>query len=63
MLEMDLDGAHPQPEIQPLYHRVACWVGFHDYELIEVQLSFVPGSCVEKVECKHCHSVIIRATS
>ncbi len=50
-------------DAQPFYHKVVCWMGFHEYELLEVQLSFVPGSSVEKVRCRYCHEVVIRENS
>ena len=47
----------------PVYYRVACWMGFHDFELLEVQLSFGAGAGVEKVKCHHCGIVMLRTNA
>jgi len=44
-------------------HRVVCWMGIHDFELIEVNLSFIPGCGIEKVQCRHCGIVMVQASS
>ncbi|MED5464670.1 MAG: hypothetical protein VX699_08465 [Myxococcota bacterium] len=44
-------------------HRVVCWMGIHDFELIEANLSFISGCGVEKVQCRHCGIVMVQASS
>jgi hypothetical protein len=32
--------------------RLLCWLGVHDYRLVEVTIGFGPGGRVETVECR-----------
>ena len=34
--------------------RLLCWLGVHDYRLVESTLGFGVGGRVEKVECRRC---------
>ena len=47
----------------PMYYRVACWMGFHDFELLEVQFYFGAGASVEKVKCRKCGISMLRTST
>lgn len=34
--------------------RLLCWLGVHDYRLVECKLEFGSGGRVETVECRRC---------
>lgn len=34
--------------------RLLCWLGVHDFRLVECTLAFGAGGRVEKVECRRC---------
>ena len=43
-----------------LYHRLACFLGFHDFRVVEVTVGFGASGAVEKVECRRCGSSTAR---
>ncbi len=34
--------------------RLFCWLGLHDYRVVDITFSFGPGGAVETVECRRC---------
>ncbi len=43
-----------------LFHRLLCFLGFHDFRVVEVIMGFGPSGAVEKVECRRCGRFIAR---
>jgi len=37
-----------------LLRRLLCFLGFHDFRIVEVTMGFGPSGAVEKVECRRC---------
>ncbi len=48
------------PKLPNMLGRLLCWLGLHDYQIIDRSFDF--GSCgdTEKVQCRRCRQVIIR---
>jgi hypothetical protein len=40
--------------------RLLCWLGFHDFRIINATLSFGSAGGVEKVECRCCGVIMSR---
>jgi hypothetical protein len=40
--------------------RLLCYVGIHDYRVLEVRFGFGEGNRIEKVECRRCGQVSTR---
>ena len=36
------------------FRRLLCFLGFHDFRVVEATMSFGASGAVEKVECRHC---------
>ena len=34
--------------------RLLCWLGLHNYDVVDITFSFGPGGSVETVECRRC---------
>ncbi len=34
--------------------RVLCWLGFHDFRVVDVTFGFGGGGSVERIECRRC---------
>ena len=45
-----------------LLGRLLCWLGFHDFRVIDKTFEFGGGGGIEKVECRRCGTTIIRQT-
>jgi hypothetical protein len=43
-----------------IFRRFLCLLGFHDFRVVEVTVSFGPTGAVEKVECRRCGHFAIR---
>jgi len=43
-----------------LFRRLLCFLGFHDFRVVEVTVGFGPSGAVEKVECRRCGHLIAR---
>ena len=43
-----------------LLGRLLCWLGFHDYRVIDASFGFGPGGGVETVECRRCGDRVTR---
>ena len=46
--------------VREFIERVACHIGLHDLELIEVEAMFGSGVQIEKYQCKNCEIVVSR---
>ncbi len=44
----------------PVFGQLLCWVGFHDYRVLEIRFQFGAGSGIEKVECQRCSVIVTR---
>ncbi|HEY5700535.1 MAG TPA: hypothetical protein VIT83_00430 [Gammaproteobacteria bacterium] len=42
------------PPVPGWLGRLLCFLGFHDFRIVEVSFGFGPGNTVEKVECRRC---------
>ena len=40
--------------------RILCFLGFHDFKMIDASFSFGPGGSVSRVECRRCGYVTTR---
>ncbi len=40
--------------MEELLGRILCWIGFHDFHVIDASFSFGEGGEVETVECRRC---------
>jgi len=49
-------------KLTSLLYRVMCWLGFHDFRVIDRTFGFGAGGDVEKLQCKRCGIIIIRQT-
>ncbi|MBC8338193.1 MAG: hypothetical protein ISR51_06315 [Rhodospirillales bacterium] len=47
-------------DILDFLQRLMCWLGFHDFRVLEVTFGFGEAGDVEKVECKNCGYVTTR---
>lgn len=46
----------------PLLGRLLCWLGFHDFRVVDRAFEFGAGGAIEKVECKRCGVTMTRQT-
>ena len=47
--------------LESMLGRLLCWLGLHDFETIDVTMSFGPGGAVEHVRCLRCGYVTTRS--
>jgi hypothetical protein len=40
--------------------QLMCWLGFHDFQVLEITFGFGDAGDVEKVECRRCGLIISR---
>jgi hypothetical protein len=40
--------------------RLMCWLGFHDFQVLEIMFGFGDAGDVEKVECRRCGLILSR---
>jgi len=43
-----------------LFRRLLCFLGFHDFRVVEAIMSFGASGAVEKVECRRCGRLTTR---
>ncbi len=43
-----------------LFRRLLCFLGFHDFRVVEVTMGFGPSGAVEKVEYRRCGHLTAR---
>ena len=43
-----------------LFRRLLCFLGFHDFRVVEATMSFGASGAVEKVECRRCGRLTVR---
>ncbi len=46
--------------LPPLLGCFLCWLGFHDFRVIDRTFGFGAGGEVEKVECRRCGVIVTR---
>jgi hypothetical protein len=47
-------------DIDQSLDRIKCWLGIHDFKVLEITFGFGEGGDVEKVECNRCSLIIER---
>ncbi len=47
-------------KLHSAFGNLLCWLGFHDYRVIEKTFQFGSGSGIEKVECRRCGVTVSR---
>ncbi len=40
--------------MKEFFDRLLCWLGIHEFGVVDVSFSFGPGGAVETVECRRC---------
>ncbi len=40
--------------------RLLCWLGIHDFRVVDVTFGFGGGGSVERIECRRCGLVMTR---
>ncbi len=48
------------PKVLTLLGRVLCWLGFHDFRVIDKAFEFGREGGIEKVECRRCGITVTR---
>ncbi len=43
-----------------LFNRLLCWMGYHDFRVIDKTFGFAGGGGIEKVECRRCGVTVTR---
>ncbi len=43
-----------------VFRRLLCFLGFHDFRVVEVTMGFGFSAAVEKVECRRCGHLTAR---
>ena len=41
--------------------KLCCWLGFHDFRVIDVSFGFGASGSIERVECRRCGYVTTRS--
>ena len=47
-------------KLRSVFGHFLCWLGFHDYHVLEKTFQFGAGSGIEKVECLRCGVTVTR---
>ena len=55
-----LENGDKQLGILGFIGRLLCWLGFHDFKVLEVTLGFGDAGGVEKVKCRRCRLIYTR---
>lgn len=50
-------------DIRDFLNSLLCWIGLHDYHVIEATFGFGGGGGVEKDQCSHCGKIRTRQVS
>ncbi len=53
MALLDKSGATEMVKLPPLLGRFLCWLGFHDFRVVDVTFEFGTDA-IEKDECRRC---------
>jgi len=48
------------PNIPPKISRFFCWLGWHDFRVIDTTFGFGTSGNIEKVKCRRCGVIIAR---
>jgi hypothetical protein len=60
-MSTDLEtGYSPHMDIRAFLNGLLCWIGLHDYEVIEATFGFGDSGSVEKDQCRRCGKVRTR---
>jgi len=54
------EGGRDMSNQSLLLGQVLCWLGFHDFRVIEKTFGFGDGGGVEKDECRRCGTIRVR---
>lgn len=44
------------------FRRLLCWLGFHNFRVVDRAFEFGAGGAIEKVECRRCGVTMTRQT-
>ncbi len=47
-------------KLPPFLGRLLCWLGFHDFRIINKTFGFGAAGGVEKVQCRRCGVIMTR---
>ncbi len=47
-------------DLPTLFGRFLCWLGFHDFQVIDKTFEFGAGGGIEKIECRRCGVIATR---
>ncbi len=50
------------PNLLNVLGRLLCWLGLHDYRVVDRTFEFGLGGDTEKLQCRRCGRTIIRNT-
>ena len=53
-------GAHDMSKLSSLLGHFQCWIGFHNFRVINKTLGFGAAGSVEKVQCRRCGMTMTR---
>jgi len=48
--------------LHQLLGRLQCWLGLHDFRIIDKSFEFTSGCGIEKVECRRCGLRFVKET-
>lgn len=48
------------PKLSSLFYHLLCWLGFHDFRVIDKTFEFGAGGGIEKAECRRCGVTLTR---
>ncbi len=60
LADIERQRTAPSCQMMDLFRRLACFLGFHDFRVVEVTMGFGPSGAVEKVECRRCGHLTAR---
>ena len=53
-VSFDVRPSAPSNKMMGLFRRLLCFLGYHDFRVVEVTMGFGASGTVEKVECPRC---------
>lgn len=49
-----------EPRSKQRFDQLLCFLGIHDFEIVEVSFTFGDSGNIEKLKCKRCNLVVTR---
>jgi hypothetical protein len=59
---MEFHETSKMSTLRSVFGNLLCWLGFHDFRVLEKTFQFGAGSGIEKVECSRCGVIVTRQT-